>query len=89
MQLPASAPDNASDQGAVLVFDGALHAPSFVGFCAHRAARLSLRHTVLSQSPARVEVAVHGHHTLIDMFEMACSLGPDDCIVLSTWRNRR
>lgn len=75
--------------GQVLVFDGTLEVASFTAFCAHRAARLSLEHRVVSASGRRFEVALAGHETLIDMFEMACSLGPADCVVLNVSRVAR
>jgi hypothetical protein len=78
---PTNAPTAAS---RTLIFDGSLQPEPFLAFCAHRAARLSLRHSVLAQSPSRIEVALKGHETLIDMFEMACSLGPEGSVVLST-----
>ncbi|MEO0384759.1 MAG: hypothetical protein AAF234_14530 [Pseudomonadota bacterium] len=70
-----------------LVFDGALEPDVFLAFCAHRAQRLSIDHEVLGHSPAQVEVALRGHATLIDMFEMACSLGPEGSVVVSTSRS--
>lgn len=69
-----------------LVFDGTLDPDAFLAFCAHRAERLSIDHDVLEHSSARVEVTLHGHATLIDMFEMACSLGPEGSIVVATSR---
>ena len=70
-----------------LVFDGTLEPDSFLAFCAHRAHRLSIDHEVLGHSPTQVEVALRGHGTLIDMFEMACSLGPEGSVVVSTSRS--
>lgn len=69
-----------------LVFDGTLDPDAFLAFCAHRAERLSLDHDVLEHSSTRLEVALHGHATLIDMFEMACSLGPEGSVVVATSR---
>lgn len=69
-----------------LIFDGALEPTGFVAFCAHRAQRLSLDHQVVDRSPTRVAVQLRGHETLIDMFEMACSLGPEGSVVFSTSR---
>ena len=79
-------PSITSPPSQTLVFDGALKPDSFLSFCAHRAKRLSLGHAITSASTTRVEVALSGHETLIDMFEMACSLGPEGSVVLSTWR---
>ncbi|MFN3172803.1 MAG: hypothetical protein ACE37E_19130 [Hyphomicrobiales bacterium] len=70
----------------ILVFDGILDPDAFLVFCAHRAQRLSIDHTVLERSPMRVEVTLRGHAILIDMFEMACSLGPEGSIVIATSR---
>ncbi|MBO6675250.1 MAG: hypothetical protein JJ908_00065 [Rhizobiales bacterium] len=69
-----------------LVFDGTLDPDAFLAFCAHRAQRLSIDHKVLERSPTRVEVTLRGHATLIDMFEMACSLGPEGSVVVATSR---
>jgi hypothetical protein len=69
-----------------LIFDGALDPKTFLTFCEKRARRLSLGHEIVGQSGSRVEVTLRGHETLIDMFEMACSLGPEGSVVLSTWR---
>jgi hypothetical protein len=69
-----------------LVFDGALDPDAFLAFCAHRAERLSVHHDVLEHSPERVKVTLRGHATLIDMFEMACSLGPEGSVVIATSR---
>lgn len=69
-----------------LVFDGTLNPDAFLAFCAHRAQRLSIDHSVVEHSPARVAVTLSGHATLIDMFEMACSLGPEGSIVIATSR---
>lgn len=69
-----------------LVFDGTLDPDAFLAFCAHRAQRLSIDHKVLEHTSMRVAVSLSGHATLIDMFEMACSLGPEGSIVIATSR---
>ncbi|MFN3171692.1 MAG: hypothetical protein ACE37E_13495 [Hyphomicrobiales bacterium] len=69
-----------------LVFSGTLDPDAFLAFCAHRADRLSIIHDVLEHSSSRVEVTLRGHATLIDMFEMACSLGPEGSVVVATSR---
>ena len=69
-------------QGAtIIVFSGRFRVESFVEFIDHRARRLQLDVTVEIARPDRIEVAVSGQPALVDMFEMACSLGPIDCLV--------
>ena len=70
----------------VLVFEGVLDCDAFPAFCANRARRLSLRHSVLDQSATSIRVALSGNPILIDMFEMACSLGPQGSIVTNVTR---
>lgn len=72
-----------------LVFIGRLRPDSFAEFARHRARRLSLEHALAAISAERVEVAVAGAPDLIDAFEMACSLGPIDCLVLDAFRLQR
>ncbi|WP_027578624.1 hypothetical protein [Bradyrhizobium sp. Ai1a-2] len=69
-------------QGAtVIVFSGKFRVESFVAFVNHRAQRLQLDAMVELATPERIEVAVSGQPALVDAFEMACSLGPIDCLV--------
>ena len=69
-------------QGATtIVFIGQFHPESFVEFVDHRARRLQLDAVVESVGVDRITVAVSGQRDLIDAFEMACSLGPIDCLV--------
>ncbi|TYC59007.1 hypothetical protein FMN50_08685 [Rhodobacterales bacterium] len=37
---------------------------------------------ILSSDETAISLAVEGQVDLVDAFEMACSLGPHDCIVL-------
>jgi hypothetical protein len=69
-----------------LVFLGRLDPASFAEFAGHRAARLSLGHSFGRMEPGCVEVTVSGDADLIDAFEMACSLGPIDCLVRGAYR---
>ncbi len=69
------------DTAVRLVFTGRLEPDSFVAFARHRATRLSVTAVVGVARADRVEVAVSGAEDLIDMFEVACSLGPIDCLV--------
>jgi hypothetical protein len=71
------------------VFVGRFEPESFVEFVHHRARRLALDVGVGGVSPDRVEVSVSGETDLIDAFEMACSLGPMECLVLDTFRSCR
>ena len=69
-----------------LVFTGRLVPPSFAEFVRHRAGRLALEHGLGPVEAEFAEVTVRGHPDLVDAFEMACSLGPLDCIVLDCRR---
>jgi acylphosphatase len=71
---------------AILVFLGRFQPESFREFVRHRAERLSLRAGIQLASIARVEVSVAGAEELIDAFELACSLGPIDCLVVDYHR---
>ena len=62
-------------------FTGQIVPASFRRFCEFRAQKLSLAQHVVRIDERQADVAVTGHPTLIDMFEMACSLGPEDSIV--------
>jgi acylphosphatase len=65
----------------MLVFRGRFQPESFREFVWHRAKRLALRADVRLASTTRMEVSVAGAEELIDAFELACSLGPIDCLV--------
>ncbi|BCH56453.1 hypothetical protein ACQZ61_02005 [Agrobacterium vitis] len=69
-----------------LVFEGDFNCQSFLNFVRHRAGRLDIGFDVEACSENRVAVCVIGQEALVDMFEMACSLGPTDCIVRDVWR---
>jgi acylphosphatase len=69
-----------------LVFLGRFRPESFREFVRHRAERLSLRASLRAVSTGRIEVSVAGAAELIDAFELACSLGPIDCLVLDYHR---
>ena len=68
------------------VFSGRLSADSFQRFARHRAARLNLAIELGQANQDNVALSVRGDHDLVDMFEMAMSLGPHDCIVLDVRR---
>lgn len=70
----------------VMTFEGLLPIQSFADFAQHRAARLSLNLTVLSQNIERACFILKGPHVLIDAFEMAMSLGPAECHVKNITR---
>ena len=70
------------------VFAGRLRTGSFVEFACHRAARLGLKIDVAQASGEAVALNVWGAADLVDAFEMACSLGPYDCLVLDVARHR-
>jgi hypothetical protein len=64
-----------------MVFAGDLKPASFAEFAAHRAGRLALAMRIVASDAAAVTVDLAGAPDLVDMFEMACSLGPLDCVV--------
>lgn len=68
-------------EAVTFVFEGAIHRDSFIGFARHRAARLDLQLTLGDCRDDRIDLAIRGQGALIDAFEMACSLGPRDCLV--------
>lgn len=65
----------------ILTFRGEIAAPSFADFARHRAAKLSLALDLLDQARGLSRMRVSGHPALLDAFEMALSLGPQDCLV--------
>ncbi len=67
-------------------FKGEIVCDSFLSFARHRAGRLDLKLEIGACSQASVSVSVEGADALVDMFEMACSLGPYDCIVRDVLR---
>ncbi|MGV3548899.1 hypothetical protein [Rhizobium sp.] len=68
------------------IFSGHLNPASFADFARRRAARLDLTLELGEFRPSSAELAVTGHPDLIDMFEMAMSLGPHDCIIFDVAR---
>jgi hypothetical protein len=69
-----------------MVFIGRFEILGFLDFVSERAARLALDVVVEAFGTERFEVWVSGQPGLIDAFEMACSLGPLDCLVLEVLR---
>ena len=72
---------------ARFVFTGRLRTDSFIEFACHRAARLGLSIDVAQISELAITVNVSGPVELVDAFEMACSLGPYDCLILEVARH--
>jgi hypothetical protein len=70
------------------VFVGRFEPGSFAEFVHHRARRLALSADIGAFGPDRIEVSVSGEADLVDAFEMACSLGPIDCLVLDAFRSQ-
>ncbi len=68
------------------VFSGSLSSDSFIDFARHRAARLDVKLAFGSCRDGRIELTIRGPAALVDAFEMACSLGPEDCIVQNVRR---
>lgn len=77
----------AAQDGSRFVFTGDIDQKSFADFARHRAERLSLRIRIGAASDQAFEVTAFGAEPLVDMFEMACSLGPYDCIVRDVERH--
>lgn len=83
LEAQVSAPPT---QTARICFVGQLVSSSFGEFADKRAARLGLELLVDEAADDRFVVRVSGQPDLIDAFEMACSLGPIDCLVLDCER---
>lgn len=69
-----------------LVFKGRLRTGSFIAFARHRADRLGVGIAIGDISDDAVGMDISGAPELIDAFEMACSLGPQDCLVTDVTR---
>ena len=74
-------------EAARFTFSGALECDSFIEFARHRARRLDLELAIGACSTEAISVSVRGAEVLVDAFEMACSLGPYDCIVRDVARS--
>ncbi|MDM9620394.1 MULTISPECIES: hypothetical protein [unclassified Rhizobium] len=73
-------------QGAHFTFRGQMVCESFTEFALHRARRLDLEISMGACDTASATLSVRGQEDLVDAFEMACSLGPYDCIILDIER---
>ncbi len=73
-------------KATTLVFHGRLNTESFIEFARHRAVRLALQVAVRRATPNRIDISVAGDEALVDAFELACTLGPLDCLVLDHHR---
>ena len=74
-------------ESACFTFIGRLRTDSFIAFARHRAARLDLAMDIGATSNDAITLTVHGHADLVDAFEMACSLGPQECLILDVTRH--
>ena len=74
-------------EAARFTFRGQMVCESFTEFALHRARRLDLEIDISACDTACATLSVRGQEDLIDAFEMACSLGPYDCIILDIERN--
>jgi hypothetical protein len=74
-------------ESAKFVFSGRLRTDVFVEFARHRAARLELAIDIGDISDEAIALTVRGASDLVDAFEMACSLGPYECLVLDVTRH--
>lgn len=75
------------DRSVKFTFEGQFDCGSFLSFAQHRAGRLALQLQPDRCSETAMSMLVSGQEALVDMFEMACSLGPYDCIVLDVKRS--
>jgi hypothetical protein len=71
---------------ARFIFRGQMVRDSFIEFALHRAHRLDLDIEMGACDAMSATLAVKGQNDLVDAFEMACSLGPYDCIILDIER---
>lgn len=71
---------------ATFTFRGQMICSSFTEFAQHRARRLDLELNMGPCDAAAAVLSVRGQGDLVDAFEMACSLGPYDCIILDIER---
>ena len=69
------------------VFSGKFRGDAFIEFARDRAARLDLALEIGAASDQAVAMTVRGEADLIDAFEMACSLGPFDSLILQIGRS--
>ena len=65
----------------VMTFTGRFRPASFRAFAEDRARLLALDAAWGEAAPDRMVVAIAGQRDFVDAFEMACSLGPMDCLV--------
>lgn len=77
----------ALSEGAQITFVGCFAPHSFEEFVAHRGRKLALEWRILHSDRERVSVALRGQPAFLDAFEMACSLGPADCLVRDVVRD--
>lgn len=71
---------------ATFLFTGRFRPDSFREFADHRARLLDLSARWREAASDRMAVTVSGQGGFVDAFEMACSLGPIDCLVLDVER---
>lgn len=71
---------------ATFLFTGRFRPDSFRDFADHRARLLDLTARWREAASDRMAVTVSGQDGFVDAFEMACSLGPLDCLVLDVER---
>ena len=74
-------PPAARPIAAELVFTGRNLGAGYLDFVADRARRFSLDGYARAEGGETVHVVLRGPEALIDMLEVACLLGPADCLV--------
>ncbi|KQO73596.1 hypothetical protein [Methylobacterium sp. Leaf89] len=65
----------------VMTFSGRFRPASFRAFAEYRARLLDLTSVWGASGSERMVVTVSGQSDFVDAFEMACSLGPMDCLI--------
>ena len=65
----------------IFQFTGTFIPSSFEHFARHRAERLSLVFELQETKPNGMDMRVEGLVDLVDCFEVACLLGPADCLI--------
>ncbi len=67
-----------AERATRLTVTGRMETEACLALMQHFLRRLDLKSRILSVTPGRVTVDVQGNENLIDMFEMACWLGPEN-----------
>ena len=66
-----------------MILKGRIECESCLAFMAHYLRRLDLESRIVEAGTAGIEIELNGPEAMIDMFEMANWLGPEDSLVHS------